>query len=95
MKSKKIKQITRTKKKWYKKKGNITNDKLLPPDYSGEEADEELFSVTNSSTAASNTSSENDCDVFSVKWRFMWRVVSLIIIITYFSFYSYENGFCY
>ena len=30
------------KKKGFKKKGNGTKDKLLPPDDSGEEADEEL-----------------------------------------------------
>ena len=48
IKSKKIKQITRKNKKGFKKKGNETDDKLLPPDDSGEEADEELFSVTNS-----------------------------------------------
>ena len=55
IKSKKIKQITRE-KKGYKKKGNDTKDKLLPPDDSGKEADEELYSVTNCSTAACNTS---------------------------------------
>ena len=63
IKSKKIKQITREKKKGFKKKGNETEDKLLPPDDSGEEAGEELFSVTNSSTAACNTSRESDWEV--------------------------------
>ena len=60
IKSKKIKQITR-KKKGYKKKDNDTKDKLLSPD--GEEVDEELFIVTNSSTVACNTSSESDWEV--------------------------------
>ena len=57
IKSKRIKQITRKKKKGLKKKSNDTKDKLLPPDNSAEEADEKLFSVANSSTAACNTSS--------------------------------------
>ena len=60
IKSKKIKQITR-KKKGYKKKDNDTKDKRLSPD--GEEVDEELLIVTNSSTAACNTSSESDWEV--------------------------------
>ena len=56
-------KITRKKKKEYKKKGNDTKDKLLPPDNSGEEADEELFSAINSSTATCNTSSESGLEV--------------------------------
>ena len=38
----------------------MTKNKLRPPDESGEEADEELFSVINSLTAACNTSNESD-----------------------------------
>ena len=47
----------------YKKKGIDAKDKLLQSDDSGKEADEELFSVINSSTAACNTSSESDREV--------------------------------
>ena len=36
---------------------------MVPPDDSGEEPDEELFSVTNSSTVACKTSSESDWEV--------------------------------
>ena len=56
-----IKQITRKKNKGCKKKGNDTNDRLLPQDNSGEEADEKPFSATNS--AACNTSREIDWEV--------------------------------
>ena len=56
----KIKHITRKKKKRYKNKGNDTKDKLLPPDHGGKEAGEELFSLTNPSTSASNTSNESE-----------------------------------
>ena len=45
IKSKEIKQITKKRKKGYEKKGNDTKDKLLPTEDSGEEADEELFTV--------------------------------------------------
>ena len=53
IKSKKTKQVTRKNKKRYKKKGNDTKDKLLPHDES----------LTNSSTATCNTSSERDWKV--------------------------------
>ena len=36
---------------------------MVPPDDSGEEPDEELFSVTNSSTVACKTSSESNWEV--------------------------------
>ena len=41
----------------------MTRYKLLPSDDSSKEFDEELFSLTNSSTAACNTSSESDWEV--------------------------------
>ena len=41
-------------KKLDTKNGNGTKDKLLPCDDNGKEADEELFSATNLSTAACN-----------------------------------------